>query len=278
MRVSGLGKVSRDKWRRTRTSNNTIAADPDERNRRHSHREAPKRSQHEPLEHKAESQGNQLWSHKHPCQQARQERPEGVESITTKLISHRRLSSQVHQSPQNKHDKHSHEARWPSQRETPGRLGKFMPLISYNASVGINKKTKTRTTTTKITSKIALSTSATTTITVIVVKTSRARTRASSAASDGKDNANKSSDYWSAGNYHLVVLSKKRMGDVPHKSPGKKALVIRNLDTQKEMFRCFCIYLVPWTWRLTTSSVMTSAWTPLSWVLEGNRKLYCSLH
>jgi hypothetical protein len=28
-----------------------------------------------------------------------------------------------------------------------------MPLISYNASIGMNRKTKTRTTTTKITSK-----------------------------------------------------------------------------------------------------------------------------
>jgi hypothetical protein len=46
-----------------------------------------------------------------PCQRAQQERPEGVVSITTKLILQRRLSLQVRQSPQNKRDEHSHEAR-----------------------------------------------------------------------------------------------------------------------------------------------------------------------
>jgi hypothetical protein len=49
-------------------------------------------------------------------------------------------------------------------------------------------------------------------ISVIVAKMSRATTRASSAASDGKESANKSRDYWSAGNYHLVILSKKEDG------------------------------------------------------------------
>jgi hypothetical protein len=72
-------------------------------------------------------------------------------SITTKLILRQRLSLQVRWLPQNKRDEHSHEARWPSQQETPGRSGKFMPLISYDASVRINKKTKSRTTTTKTT-------------------------------------------------------------------------------------------------------------------------------
>ncbi len=47
------------------------------------------------------------------------------------------------------------------------------------------------------------------TIAVIVAKMSCATTRASSATSDGKESTNKSSDYWFAGNYHLVVLSKK---------------------------------------------------------------------
>jgi hypothetical protein len=61
-------------------------------------------------------------------------------SITTKLISRRRLSSQVRRSPRNKRDERSREARRPYQRETPGRSGKYMPLISYDASVGINKK------------------------------------------------------------------------------------------------------------------------------------------
>ena len=79
------------------------------------------------------------------------------------------------------------------------------------------------------------------TIAVIVANTSRVTTRASSAARDSKESANKSSDYWSAGNYHLVISSKKRMGEVPHKSPGNKALVVPNSDTQKKetFFRCF---------------------------------------
>ena len=153
MRASGLGKVSRDKRRRASTSDNTIAADRDERNRRRSQREAPKRSRHEPLEREEEGRGDQLRSHKRPRQRARQERREGVVSITTKLISRRRLSSQVRRSPRNKRDERSREARRPYQRETPGRSGKYMPLISYDASVGINKKTKSRTTTTKTTSK-----------------------------------------------------------------------------------------------------------------------------
>ena len=72
------------------------------------------------------------------------------------------------------------------------------------------------------------------TIDVIVANTSRATTRASSAASDGKESANKSSDYWSAGNFILLFCQKRRMGNVPHKSPGKKALVIPNSDTQKK--------------------------------------------
>ncbi len=109
--------------------------------------------QHEPLERKEEGRGNQLRGHKRPRQRARQERREVVVSITTKLISRQRLSLQVRQSPRNKRDERSREARRPYQRETPGRLGKFMPLISYDASVGINKKTKSRTTTTKTTSK-----------------------------------------------------------------------------------------------------------------------------
>ncbi len=73
------------------------------------------------------------------------------------------------------------------------------------------------------------------TIAIIVANTSRAMTRASSAVSNGKESANKSSDYWSAGNYHLVIFpQKRRMSDVPHKSPGNKALVILNSDTQKK--------------------------------------------
>ena len=48
------------------------------------------------------------------------------------------------------------------------------------------------------------------TIAIIVATTSHATTRASSAASDGKENANKSCNYWSASNYHLVISSKKK--------------------------------------------------------------------
>jgi hypothetical protein len=93
--------------------------------------------------------------------------------------------------------------------------------------------------------KIAPSASTTMMITVIVATTSCATTQASSAVSTGKDSTNKSRDYWSASNYHLVILSKKRMGDVPHKSPGNKALVSLNSDTKKKHFRCFSICLVP---------------------------------
>ena len=53
------------------------------------------------------------------------------------------------------------------------------------------------------------------TIAVIVAKTSLATTRASFAASNGKESANKSSDYWSAGNYHLVISSKREDGTSP---------------------------------------------------------------
>ncbi len=49
---------------------------------------------------------------------------------------------------------------------------------------------------------------------IIVATTSHATTRASPSTNDDEDSANKSSDYWSTGNYHLVILSKKRMGDV----------------------------------------------------------------
>jgi hypothetical protein len=123
----------------------------------------------------------------------------------------------------------------PYQRETPGKSGKFMPLISYNASVGINKKQNRKQQLKKLRQKITLLTSTTMTIAVIVANTSHATIRASSATSDSKESANKSSDYWSAGNYHLVIFrQKRRMGNVPHKSPGNKALVIPNSDTTKK--------------------------------------------
>jgi hypothetical protein len=212
MRASGLGKVSRDKRWRATTSDNTIAAGRDECNWRCSHREAPapKRSRHKPLKREEEGRGNQLRSHNRPRQQVPQDCCEDVVSITTKLISRRQLSLQVRWSPRNKPNEHSHEARWPSQQETPNRSGKFTPLISYDASVGIKKKCQQQRQ--KLRQNIVPSTSATMTIAVIVAKMSRATTRTSSAAIDGKESANKSSDYWSAGNYHLVVLSKNEDG------------------------------------------------------------------
>jgi hypothetical protein len=82
----------------------------DGRNRCH-HREASKLLRNEPLKREEEGRGDQLRSHKRPCQQAQQERREGVVSITTKLIARQQLSLRVCQSLQNKHDEHSHEAR-----------------------------------------------------------------------------------------------------------------------------------------------------------------------
>jgi hypothetical protein len=71
-------------------------------------------------------------------------------------------------------------------------------------------------------------------IAVIVATTSRATTRASSATSDSKESANKSSDYRSTGNYHLVISSKKEDGRCASQSPGNnKALLSPNSDTKK---------------------------------------------
>ncbi len=98
------------------------------------------------------------------------------------------------------------------------------------------------------------------TIAVIVAKTSSTTTRASSAASNGKESANKSSDYWSAGNYYLVISSKKEDGRCASQVPRKEGTCDLELG-HKKTFRCFCIYLVPWSWGLTISSAMLSAWT-----------------
>ena len=76
-------------------------------------------------------------------------------------------------------------------------------------------------------------------IAVIVATTSCATTRASPAASNGKESANKSTGYWSAGNYHLVILSKKRMGNVPHKSPGNKGHKKETFQILSHLL-CFC--------------------------------------
>ncbi len=63
-----------------------VTTNRDGRDRCH-HREASKLTRHKPLERKEEGQGDQLRSHKRPRQRVRQERREGVVSITTKLIS-----------------------------------------------------------------------------------------------------------------------------------------------------------------------------------------------
>jgi hypothetical protein len=97
----------------------------------------------------------------------------------------------------------------------------------------INKKTKCKQQRHKLPHKIALSTSATMTIAVIVTKTSRTTTHASSATSDSKESANKSSNYWSAGNYHLVVLSKKEDGRGASQVPRKEGTCDLELGHKK---------------------------------------------
>jgi hypothetical protein len=119
-----------------------------------------------------------------------------------------------------------------------------MPLISYDASIGVNKKQKREQQRQKLCQKIALSMSATMTIVVIVAKTSRRRpTQVPPPVTERKAQTRAAT----TGPPVIIILlfrRKRRMGDVPHKSPGNKALVIRNSDThKKETFRCFCIYL-----------------------------------
>ena len=84
------------------------------------------------------------WSARRLCQWTWQERREGVMSNIAKLIQRQWLLLQVHQLWWRKQDKCNHKARWPSEQETPGRLGKFMPLISYGTSIGINKNGKNK--------------------------------------------------------------------------------------------------------------------------------------
>ncbi len=95
MRASELGKVSRDKQRRATTSDDTIAADRDERNRGRSQREAPKPCVTNTSDATREAMATfRLDATGRPCQRTRQESREGVVSITTKLIARRQLSSQ----------------------------------------------------------------------------------------------------------------------------------------------------------------------------------------
>ena len=95
MRASELGKVSRDKRRRATTSDDTIAADRDERNRRRSQREAPKPRVTNTSDATREAMATfRLDATGRPCRRMRQECREGVASITTKRIARRQLSSQ----------------------------------------------------------------------------------------------------------------------------------------------------------------------------------------
>jgi hypothetical protein len=100
MRASELGKVSRNKRQRATTSDDTIAADRDERNRRRSQREAPKPRVTNTSDATREAMATfRLDATRRPRRRTRQERRESVVSITTKLISRRQLSSQGRQLP-----------------------------------------------------------------------------------------------------------------------------------------------------------------------------------
>jgi hypothetical protein len=85
------------------------------------------------------------------------------------------------------------------------------------------------------------------TIAVIVAKTNRATTRVNSSASDGKGSANKSSDYRSTGNYHLVVLPKKEDGRCASQVPRKEGTCDSELGHEKkkclDAFACFTSFL-----------------------------------
>ena len=81
------------------------------------------------------------------------------------------------------------------------------------------------------------------TIAVIVANTSCAMTRASSAASNGKESTNKSSDYWSASNYHLVVLSKKEDGRCASQVPRKEGTCDSELGHTKKRLDAFAFTL-----------------------------------
>jgi hypothetical protein len=99
---------------------------------------------------------------------------------------------------------------------------------------GSTKKQKRKQQLQNLRQKIALLTSTTMTIAVIVAKTSRALTHASSAASDGKGSANKSSNYWSTGNYHLVISSKKEDGRCASQVPRKYSTCDSKLGHKKK--------------------------------------------
>ncbi len=90
MRASELDEVSRDKRRRATTSDDTIAADRDERNQRRSQQEAPKPRMTNTSDATREAMATfRLDATGWPCRRTRQECHEGVVSITTNEETHR---------------------------------------------------------------------------------------------------------------------------------------------------------------------------------------------
>jgi hypothetical protein len=137
MRASELGKVSRDKRRRATTSNDTIAADRDERNRCRSQREAPKPRVTNTSDATREAMATfRLDATGRPCRRMLQESREGVVSITTKLIAddNYRRSGVIAATPVRRNKQEALP-----QQEASSRSGKYMSLIFYDAIVRINK-------------------------------------------------------------------------------------------------------------------------------------------
>ncbi len=143
MRASELGHVSCNKRQRATTSNDTIAADRDERKRRRSQQEVPKPrmtntldatrpwQQTAPLSRKAASPTNatrKSWG-RHEYHDERRDSSRDDDYCHSGVIA----ATPV---PRNKQE------ALPRQEDS-SRSGKYMPLISYDASVGIKKKSKT---------------------------------------------------------------------------------------------------------------------------------------
>ncbi len=114
------------------------------------HHEASKLLRNKPLESEEEGRGNQLWSHKWPCQRARQERREGVMSITTKLNTQQQLLLQGRQSPRLLYVETNRRPF--GDRKPQADRANACPWSPTTRASGL-MKTKTQTTTTKITSK-----------------------------------------------------------------------------------------------------------------------------
>ncbi len=99
MQALGLGKVSCDKQWKATTSNDTITADPDERNQRRSQQEAPKPCNRNPLDTREAMATFRPDATGRPCWRTRQECREAVMSVMTKLIPQQQSLSQRHQLP-----------------------------------------------------------------------------------------------------------------------------------------------------------------------------------